>query len=83
MQNLAYGEIIPFRLAGAGKNPIRLQIPGDGRGRLAFQVLSIDAANDFDFFGNDDEVSFLALVVSWEVVMIDLDLALPIAKIQS
>ena len=64
LQDFSDRGIIPLGLSGTGQNPIRLKIPGDGIGRLAFKVLPKNAADDFGFFGNNDKVSVLVLIVA-------------------
>ena len=79
-EDLVDGAGVPFCLASAGEDAVSHKPIGDLIHAGAFEVFTVDALYNFCLLRIDDQVPVVIFGVSEEAIVIDLNLALLVAK---
>ena len=82
-ENLVDGTGVPFCLASAGENAVSHKPVGDLIHAGTFEVFPVDALYDFCLLRINDQVPVFILGVSEEAIVVDLNLTLLVAVLES
>ena len=82
-ENLVDSAGVPFCLASAGENAVSHKPVGDLIHAGTFEVFPVDALYDFCLLRINDQVPVFILGVSEEAIVVDLNLTLLVAVLQS
>lgn len=82
-ENLVDGAGVPFCLASAGENAVSHKPVGDLIHAGTFEVFPVDALYDFCLLRINDQVPVFILGVSEEAIVVDLNLTLLVAVLES
>ena len=82
-QDLVDRAVVPFRSSRSGEDTVLFETFRYSFHAVAFEVLAVNALDDLGLLWINDEVPVLVLRVAEEMVVVDLDLSLLVAVLES